>query len=268
MTTPRQTDQQSSASRTDSIVDIDLEESPFMSNGSSVIITIDGPAGTGKSTVAHLLARRLGLDFLDTGAMYRAAALVAIEEDVDPSDGAALAAAVARRDMHFDWGTDPPRLLLAEQDVSDRIRDLDVSGLVSVVAAQPELRSILVEQQRSIAQRHPRLVTEGRDQGSVVFPDAEVRFFLIADEGVRAQRRVDQLRQKGKQVEHEEVQRDLRRRDELDASRPFDPLTRPEGAVDIDTSTLDADGVVDAMEQVIRERLTDRSFRAASEGSA
>ena len=130
-----------------------------------VIITIDGPAGTGKSTVAHLLAVRLGLDILDTGAMYRAVALIAIEHDIDAHDGAALAAAVQAADLHFDFRIDPPPMMLGDRDVSRRIRDSDVSDIVSIVAAHRVLRSELVEQQRRVAERHPRLVTEGRDQG-------------------------------------------------------------------------------------------------------
>ena len=122
-----------------------------------VIITIDGPAGTGKSTVARLLARRLGLAFLDTGAMYRAAALLAIEEGMAPDDGPALAKAVGRIDLHFDFADDPPRVMLGDRDVSLRIRDLDVGEIVSVVAAQGPLRRVLVGMQRAIARAHPRL---------------------------------------------------------------------------------------------------------------
>ncbi|MHC4948396.1 MAG: (d)CMP kinase [Planctomycetota bacterium] len=222
-----------------------------------LIITIDGPAGTGKSTVAHGLARRLGLEFLDTGAMYRAAALVAIEAGLDPQDGAGLAAAVAAADMHFDWTADPPRLLLGDRDVSDRIRSLDVSGVVSRVAARPELRRVLVARQRRIAERHPRLVSEGRDQGSVVFPDASVRFFLDADVGVRAERRVAQLAAAGRPADPERVMSDIRRRDELDASRPDGPLVRPRGATVVDTGRRTADEVVDVLEALVRRVLDD-----------
>src|SRR5688572_28645861 len=101
-----------------------------------VIITIDGPAGTGKSTVAHLLASRLGLEFLDTGAMYRAAALIALEHEVPPQQGAELAEIVQHADLHFDWKADPPRIMIGQRDVSQRIREMDVSGVVSIVAAR------------------------------------------------------------------------------------------------------------------------------------
>jgi cytidylate kinase len=226
-----------------------------------VIITIDGPAGTGKSTVAHLLAKHLGLEFLDTGAMYRAAALIAIEHGIDPRQGEDLADAVQRADLHFDWKADPPRILLGDRDVSQRIRDMDVSAIVSTVAAQPQLRRVLVQQQRRIAQRHPRLVTEGRDQGSVVFPDASVRFYLHADVAVRAIRRVAQLVAAGKAVDEALVVRDIEDRDRLDASRSDAPLMRPVGAIDIDTSNRTVDEVVHGMEQIARQRLPQAQFR-------
>lgn len=228
---------------------------------SRVIITIDGPAGTGKSTVAYLLATRLGLEFLDTGAMYRAAALIAIERDIEPTDGTRLATTVAEADMHFDWTSNPPRLLVGQRDVNNRIRDLDVSAVVSLVAAQGELRRVLVQQQRKIAQLHPRLVSEGRDQGSVVFPDASLRFYLHADVNVRANRRVAQLAASGKMVDEARIVHDIQERDRLDASRADGPLVRPEGAIDIDTSNRTVLQVVDEMESIARQRLTDAGFR-------
>lgn len=223
----------------------------------AVIITIDGPAGTGKSTVARGLAARLGLEFLDTGAMYRAAALVAVEQGVDPTDGPALAEAVRRAGLRFDWTADPPRLLMGDRDVSRRIRDLDVSAVVSVVAGQPALREVLIERQRGIAAEHPRLVTEGRDQGSVVFPEADLRFYLDADLEVRAARRAAQLVEAGTEAELETIVRDIRRRDRLDSTRADGPLIRPEGAVDVDTGNKTADEVVDVLERISRERLPD-----------
>ncbi|MHC4349652.1 MAG: (d)CMP kinase [Planctomycetota bacterium] len=229
-------------------------------NHCPVIITIDGPAGTGKSTVAHLLARRLGVDFLDTGAMYRAAALVALEQEIDPDDGPALAAAVAGLDLHFDWRRDPPRIMVGDRDISRRIRDLDVAAIVSIVAAQAELRSVLVEQQRRIAADHPRLVTEGRDQGSVVFPDAGARFYLDADIEVRADRRARQLIEAGMDVDHERIVQGIIERDRIDSSRSDGPLIRPQGAVALDTSDLTAEQVVDELERLCREHFPDAGF--------
>ncbi len=223
-----------------------------MADPAPLIITIDGPAGTGKSTVAHRLAQRLGLEFLDTGAMYRAAARLALDDDIDPADGATLAAAIRAARLHFDWTADPPRVMLGTRDATDAIRALDVSSIVSIVAAQPEVRAVMVDLQRDIAARHPRLVTEGRDQGSVVFPDAAVRFYLHADAAVRAERRIAQLADAGEDVDRARIRRDIEQRDRLDSTRDDGPLVRPEGAVDIDTGVLTLDEVVDALEQAVR----------------
>jgi cytidylate kinase len=228
----------------------------------AVIITIDGPAGTGKSTVAHRLACRLGLDFLDTGAMYRAAALVAVEQELDPAEGPAVAEAVRAAGMRFDWTSDPPRIHLGDRDVSDRIRDMDVSAVVSTIAAQRALRDVLVAEQRRIASEHPRLVSEGRDQGSVVFPDASIRFFLKADVAVRAKRRVAQLAAAGKQVDEQEVIEDIRRRDRTDSTRQDGPLHEPEGAVVVDASDRTADEVVDLLERTVRRELPEVEFES------
>ncbi|MFM7800047.1 MAG: (d)CMP kinase, partial [Planctomycetota bacterium] len=173
-----------------------------MSARPGVIVTMDGPAGTGKSSVAWKLAQRLGLEVLDTGAMYRAAAVVAIDEGVAADDGAALAARIAEEGLSFDWSSRPPRMLLGGRDLTERIRDADVNVVVSVVARQAALRAALVEAQRVIGRAHPRLVTEGRDQGSVVFPDAQVRLYLDAHPEVRARRRVEQMRSQGRPADY------------------------------------------------------------------
>ncbi len=227
---------------------------------SELIITIDGPAGTGKSTVAHLLAKRLGLEFLDTGAMYRAAALIAIEQSIDPANGSFLAIAIDESRLHFDWAADPPRVMLDARDVTERIRDLDVSSIVSIVAAQRQVRDVMVKQQRIIAQKHPRLVSEGRDQGSIVFPEACVRFFLHADVMVRADRRLAQMAKAGKTVDQQRIIDDIERRDLLDSTRTDGPLIRPEGAIDIDTSHRTINEVVDVMEAIVRERFGGDEF--------
>jgi cytidylate kinase len=227
-----------------------------------VIITIDGPAGTGKSTVAHLLARRLGLEFLDTGAMYRAAALVALERKIDPGNGPALAAAVREISLHFDWRNEPPRVKMGDRDVSRRIRELDVSAIVPIVSAQPELRRVLIEQQRRIADDHPRLVTEGRDQGSVVFPDAGARFFIDADVEVRANRRARQLIEAGMDVDHERIVQGIIERDRIDSSRSDGPLIRPQGAIAVDTGAMTAEQVVAELERLSRECFPDAGFKS------
>ena len=220
-----------------------------------LIITIDGPAGTGKSTVAHRLAEQLGIDSLDSGSMYRAASLVAIEQGIDPADATGLAEALERVELRFDWQSRPPTLHMDGRDISQRIREMDVSGIVSDVAKCPAVRTVLVEAQRQIGAEHPRLVSEGRDQGSIVFPDATVRFYLDADPRVRALRRVRQLSASGMEVDVAEVTEDIRRRDEIDSTRSDGPLICPEGAIIIDTSELEIDAVVERMVQAVEDRV-------------
>ncbi len=227
---------------------------PTAERSACVIITIDGPAGTGKSTVAHQLAACLGLDFLDTGAMYRASALVAIEQGIDPTDGPALAEAVRAHGLHFDWSADPPRMMLGDRDVSGRIREQDVGRTVSIVAGQPELRALLVEQQRRIGEDRPRLVSEGRDQGSVVFPEAGLRFFLDADIETRADRRMAQCNEAGIRADRDTVLREIRERDRLDSTRSHGPLVRPPGAVVVDTSNRTRHQVVEELQRLSRAR--------------
>jgi cytidylate kinase len=217
-----------------------------------VIVTMDGPAGTGKSSVAWKLAQRLGLEVLDTGAMYRAAAVVAIDEGVPADDGDALAARIAEEGLAFDWSCHPPRLLLGGRDLTERIRDADVNVVVSVVARQAALRAAMVGAQRTIGAAHPRLVTEGRDQGSVVFPDAAVRFYLDAHPEVRARRRVEQMRAQGRPADYEAVLRAIQQRDHLDETRSDGPLLCPEGAQRVDTSLLSLDQVVEELERRVR----------------
>ncbi len=219
------------------------------------IITIDGAAGTGKSSVAQLLAKEIGAGCLDSGAMYRAVAVLAKDFDIEPKDGPALATKVNDIGISFNWDNDPPAVLLGERDVSERIRELDISGIVSSVAKQPEVRAVLMDQQRDIASRHPLLVTEGRDQGSVVFPEAIVRFFLEADLEERTKRRTKQLQESGKDVHPDVIAEDIKNRDRIDTTRSDGPLICPEGAIVINTSHQSLAEVVGEMERVVNEAL-------------
>jgi cytidylate kinase len=218
------------------------------------IVTIDGPAGTGKSTVAHRLAKRLGLEFLDTGAMYRAAALKALDLGISPADGPRVAELVRDMELRFDWTRDPPELMVDGEPCGERIRTQEVTRAVSAVASNAAVRAAMVDAQRTIAALHPRLVTEGRDQGSVVFPDADVRIYLDARPEVRARRRVEQLRVKGIETTESEVLAQILERDRIDSTRRDGPLIRPEGADIVDTSTIDIDDVIDRLEEIVRRR--------------
>lgn len=221
-----------------------------------IVVTIDGPAGTGKSSVARALAERLGLDFLDTGAMYRAAAVVAIERKVDfREDPDAVVREVVAADIRFDWAKRPPCILAWGRPVNDRIRDDDVEEIVSPISAIAGLRAHMVEKQKEIGRQHKRLVTEGRDQGSVVFPAAAVKFYLDARPEVRARRRTVQLKAEGMNVTEAEVLADIIARDRSDSTRTVGPLTRPDGSELIDTSDLTFDGVVDLLEERARARV-------------
>jgi cytidylate kinase len=224
-----------------------------------LIITIDGPAGTGKSTVARLLAKRLGVEFLDTGAMYRAAAAVAIDAGISLGAPDEIVARVASQDMHFDWRADPPELICGGRSMMKRIREPDVTRIVSPVASIPGLRRDLVRKQRAIARAHPRLVTEGRDQGSVVFPDADMKFYLDASAEVRARRRFEQLIAqgtiKGEAAELRSLLQEIVARDLSDSTRRDGPLICPEDAVRIDTSDMTLEQVVDELERRVRARV-------------
>jgi cytidylate kinase len=219
-----------------------------------IIITIDGPAGTGKSSVARAVAKRLGLDFLDTGAMYRAAAAISLDYGVPISEPQKLVDLVKQADLHFDWSKDPPQILAWGRSINDRIRHADVTAIVSPVAGIGSLRQHMVAKQRIIARQHPRLVSEGRDQGSVVFPDAHVKFYLDASAEVRAARRAQQLQASGVAADERQLLMEIVERDRSDMSRVDGPLVRPDGAIIVDTSGLQFGEVVSELETIVRKK--------------
>lgn len=212
-----------------------------------MIVTIDGPAGAGKSTVARELAQRLGADFLDTGAMYRAVAAEAIGRQIDPADEDALGRLVQSLAIRFDFAKQPPAILVDGRDLSHRLRDADVTAGVSAVAGNVQVRQVLVRAQRLIGAEHPNLVTEGRDQGSVVFPGALVKFYLDASAEVRARRRAEQLRQMGRAADEALILRQIIDRDHRDRSRSDGPLVCPADAIRIDSSNMSLDEVVQTL---------------------
>ena len=226
-----------------------------------LIVTIDGPAGTGKSSVSRQLAARLGLEFLDTGAMYRAAAALAIDSGIDTSDletnVVEIARAIEQANLHFDFAQDPPELLAPGKSIVHRLRDSDVVALVSPISGLREVRRILVELQQRIAKSHPRLVTEGRDQGSVVFPDACVKIYLDASIDVRAHRRADQLGREGRPGDLEAIRIEIAQRDQRDTSRLIGPLVCSEDAIRVDTSDLAQEMVVERLTESVIERIGD-----------
>lgn len=220
-----------------------------------LIVTIDGPAGVGKSSVARSAAARLGLEFLDTGSMYRAATALAIDHGVDLADGPEIAGLAERAELHFDWTSDPPALLAFGRPIGRRLRDEDVDASVSAVSGLREVREVMVRLQRQIGRRHPRLLSEGRDQGSVVFPDAEVRIYLDASIGSRTARRAAQLESAGRSVDREQLAREIAARDHRDSTREVGPLVRPSGAVEIDTSAMGFEESVEAIVRAVCDRV-------------
>jgi CMP/dCMP kinase len=206
-----------------------------------MIVAIDGPAGAGKSTVARSLAERLGLRYLDTGAMYRAVTWLALEEDVDLEDGAALGALAESATISFDGD----RVLIRNDDVTDDIRLPEIDRVVSTVARHPEVRAVMRERQRELA-KHGDAVIEGRDIGTVVCPDADVKVYLVAAAAERARRRVAERPEIGAEA----LATDLRLRDERDAAQ----MQPAPDAETIDTTELSVDEVVDRIEHLVHER--------------
>ncbi len=209
-----------------------------------MIIGIDGPAGSGKTTVAKLLAKRLGIFYLDTGAMYRALTLKAIERKVDLSDQDSLKKIAEELNLEFKGG----KVYLDGSDVSDQIRTPLIDKSIAPVVAQPEVRAVMVKLQRNIVAKGD-FVVEGRDITTVVFPDAKYKFYLDASSATRARRRFKELSDKGMDVNFQELDQDLRRRDNADKTREISPLKLSEDAICIDTTNLT---ILQTAEEIIK----------------
>jgi cytidylate kinase len=209
------------------------------------VIAIDGPAGSGKSTVARKLAERLGLRYLDTGAMYRAVTFAALRRNIDPGDPDPVAALARRVDLEVTL----EHVRVDGVDATIEIRGPEVTRAVSVVAANPAVRTEMVARQREWAQRHGGGVIEGRDIGSVVFPEAELKVYLDARPEVRAARRSQEVTD----LSYETVAADIARRDALDQGRESSPLTRAGDAVEVDTSDLQIDDIVELIAAQVEE---------------
>lgn len=213
----------------------------------SYVVTIDGPAGAGKSTVARRLARSLGIHYLDTGAIYRAVALVLEESEIQPQDHSFIKEALEKIQVELHDGA----VLVNGLDVSAEIRTPEVEHIVSAYSALEEVREALLGLQRDQA-RFGSLVAEGRDLGSVVFPDASLKFFLTASPEARARRRAAEREAKGEPMPYEEVLAAIKERDRFDSARAVAPLRQPEGAVVVDSSNMSEDQTAAHIETIVR----------------
>jgi CMP/dCMP kinase len=218
-----------------------------------LVVAIDGPAGAGKSTVARLVARALGAVLLDTGAIYRAVALAAREAGVDWRDGPALAALAKGLDLAFRLDGDLNRVLLGGRDVTAAIREPSISKGASLVSGSPEVREALLELQRAFADSGS-VVAEGRDIGTVVFPRAGLKIFLVADPCERARRRTAELRAAGREADEALVLEEQASRDAADSTRAVAPLRPAADAVPVDTTALSVEEVVERILGLARER--------------
>lgn len=210
-----------------------------------MVITIDGPAGSGKSSVAWEVARRLGYDFLDTGAMYRAIGLEAIRRQVDFSDHRELEFIARHVRIEFDFSRHPPSVVLNGEVVSHQLRSKECTNAASYVAVVGAIRELLVHQQRAIGQQRGNIVTEGRDQGTIVFPGADFKFYVDASPEERARRRCAQHRARGENIELQEILNQIVSRDKRDRERLVGPLEKPKDAIAIDSTNLNFEQVVE-----------------------
>lgn len=216
-----------------------------------MIVTIDGPAGSGKSTAARGLAKRLQFDFLDTGAMYRAVAWQCLQRSIDLHDSSAVAECARAMSLRLNQ----QHVFIDDRDVTAEIRRPEVSHGSSIVASNPEVRRELAARQREFANGR-NIVTEGRDQGTAVFPQAECKFYVTANAEERAARRQRELHERHEQAApFEDILRLIRERDERDKTREVDPLRAAADAIRVDTSGLPPEAVLDQLESIVRQRM-------------
>ena len=218
-----------------------------------LILAVDGPSGTGKSTTCRALAKQLDAKYIDTGAMYRVATLAVLRQGVDPADKQAVISATANLPLEVSDDPDSTQVLFDGADVSRIIREDEVTQNVSAVSAIPEVRENLVALQRTLAQRAHRAIVEGRDIGTVVLADAPAKAFMTASAEVRAQRRHDQNEKAGIASDFKSVLADVQRRDAADSSRATSPLRPADDATIVDTSDMSPEDVVQALINVVKE---------------
>lgn len=220
-----------------------------------ISVAIDGPSGAGKSTLARKAAAMLGYLYVDTGAIYRTVALSAVRAGIDPKDAARLVPTLEGLDIRLEYAADGlQHMYLNGEDVSQAIRMHEISQHASTVSAIPQVRAFLLELQRELA-RTNNVIMDGRDIGTVVLPDAQVKIFLTASPESRARRRHLELQQRGQQTEFDAVLRDMIARDEQDTNRPIAPLRQAEDAVLLDTTHLNLEQSLQAILDTIREKI-------------
>lgn len=224
------------------------------------VIAIDGPSGSGKSTVAKELARALGVLYIDTGAMFRALAYIADEKKIEMNEGPALQDFLNSLQMEYGV-SDSVLIRINGQNLTDKIREHHVSKLASTISQLPSVRKYLLDYQRSLAM-NKICVMEGRDIGTVVFPDSFCKFFITASVDIRADRRLKQLRQNGdEKVTLEQIIEDVRKRDETDTNRAFAPLKKADDAMLLDTSDLNMDAVINILANEVKFRAAHLGFK-------
>ena len=217
-------------------------------------IAIDGPSGAGKSTLARRLARELGFLYVDTGAIYRTVGLAARRQGVDPTDAVAMSALLPGLVIALGYGEDGlQHMTLGGEDVTEAIRENEISAYASKVAAIPAVRDFLLEMQRRAAREHD-VIMDGRDIGTVVLPDADLKIYLTAAAEARAERRCKELRERGQQADFEQILAEVIERDRRDSEREIAPLRRAEDAVTADTTELDLEGSFRLLLRLVRER--------------
>ena len=214
------------------------------------IVTVDGPAGSGKSTIAKIIAKKYGFTYLDTGAMYRMIALYALENSIDLDDSKAVETMLENTKLDIVGN----QFFLNGKDVSEEIRTPRVSAVVSPVAAIKEVRVKLVDLQREIS-KGKSVILDGRDIGTVVFPNGDVKIFLVASPEERAKRRLKEYEEKGVEADYESVLASIKERDHIDSTRKESPLKKAEDAHEIDSSTMSIDEVVAAISKYIDEKI-------------
>ena len=217
-----------------------------------LIIAIDGPSGAGKSTLGRMLARELGLLYIDTGSMYRAVALAVIESTVNESDDVAVGSLAERVDIDLAGDPDSLRVTLDGDDVTERIRAEDVTNVSSIISTIPAVRRAMVRRQRELGRRGA--VMNGRDIGTVVFPDADVKFFLTAAPAERAERRLAEEREHNPAATYEQTLADITERDRRDTTRADSPLVAADDAIVIDSTRMQIEEVFEKMMVIVRER--------------